>query len=120
MLRAYDALECSPEFNRLNFEPADFIDKNGEKRRKIHMTKDGFMFLVMSFTGKEAARIKEAYINAFNAMAEQLQQISMSLWNQRLELEKRDATSFMWANLPPTNCRWRRSRRWQCGQWSGR
>lgn len=37
------------------------------------MTKDGFMFLVMGFTGQKAAQIKEAYINAFNAMAEQLQ-----------------------------------------------
>ena len=26
-------LECSLEFNRLNFEPVDFIDKNCEKRR---------------------------------------------------------------------------------------
>ncbi len=32
------------------------------------MTKDGFMFLVMGFTGKAAAQIKEAYINAFNLM----------------------------------------------------
>lgn len=30
------------------------------------------MFLAMGFTGKEAAKWKEAYINAFNAMAEQL------------------------------------------------
>ena len=36
------------------------------------MTKDGFMFLVMGFTGKRAAAVKEAYINAFNQMAEQL------------------------------------------------
>ena len=36
------------------------------------MTKDGFVFLVMGFTGKAASQIKEAYINAFNWMAEQL------------------------------------------------
>jgi hypothetical protein len=36
------------------------------------MTKDGFTFLAMGFTGKEAAKWKEAYINAFNKMAEQL------------------------------------------------
>jgi hypothetical protein len=35
------------------------------------MTRDGFTFLAMGFTGKEAARWKEAYIAAFNAMAEQ-------------------------------------------------
>lgn len=36
------------------------------------MTKDGFMFLVMGFTGTRAAEIKERYINAFNEMAEKL------------------------------------------------
>ena len=38
-----------------------------------NVTKDGFMFLVMGFTGKQAAAIKEAYINAFNQMADTLQ-----------------------------------------------
>lgn len=79
VLRAYDHLECSPEFNRLNFELVDSIDKKGEKRREIRMTKDGFVFMAMGFTGKQAARVKEAYINAFNAMADQLQQIGLSL-----------------------------------------
>ncbi|NME01790.1 hypothetical protein HG555_09560 [Aeromonas sp. DNRA1] len=36
------------------------------------MTKDGFIFVVMGFTGVKAAATKEAYINAFNWMAEQL------------------------------------------------
>jgi hypothetical protein len=36
------------------------------------MTKDGFMFLVMGFTGAAAAKIKEAYINTFNQMAAML------------------------------------------------
>ncbi len=99
VLRAFDALECSEEFNRLNFEPVEEIDEKGESRRVIRMTKDGFMFLALGFRGAEAARIKEAYISAFNAMADQLQQIGMSLWRQRLDLEKRDATSFMWASF---------------------
>lgn len=101
ILRAYDNLKCSAEFNRLNFEECFEINNlaNGKKERIIRMTKNGFMFLVMGFTGKEAARIKEAYINAFDKMAEQLQQISMGLWEQRMALEKRDATSFMWASF---------------------
>ena len=32
------------------------------------MTRDGFTFLVMGFTGKVAAQFKEAYIEAFNEM----------------------------------------------------
>lgn len=99
VLRAYDKLDCSEEFNRLNFEPVEDLDEKGEMRRTVRMTKNGFVFLAMGFTGKEAARIKEAYIGAFDAMAEQLQQVSMSLWEQRLALEKRDATSFMWASF---------------------
>ena len=99
VLQAYDRLECSKEFNHLNFQAVEEGDEKGESRRVIRMTKDGFMFLVLGFRGTEAARIKEAYINAFNAMSDQLQQIGMSLWNQRLELEKKDATSFMWASF---------------------
>jgi hypothetical protein len=36
------------------------------------MTKDGFVFLAMGFTGKEAARWKESYLEAFNSMEEAL------------------------------------------------
>ncbi|MGL5289279.1 MAG: Rha family transcriptional regulator, partial [Aeromonas sp.] len=76
VLRKLEALECSSEFHGLNFElmSQEVEIGNGAKREtKVwNMTKDGFMFLVMGFTGKQAAAIKEAYINAFNAMAEQL------------------------------------------------
>lgn len=82
VLRAHDKLECSPEFKRLNYEPVEFIDKNGDVRREVLMTKDGFMFLVMGFTGKEAARMKEAFITAFNAMAEALTQTAVGLWKE--------------------------------------
>ena len=103
VLRAYDQLDCSSEFRQLNFEPTmDSVPgPKGSVRQEriIRMTKDGFVFLAMGFTGKEAARIKEAYIGAFNAMAEQLQQLGMSLWEQRIALEKRDADSFMWASF---------------------
>ncbi|EZQ22551.1 Rha family transcriptional regulator, partial [Escherichia coli] len=36
------------------------------------LTKDGWIMVVMGFTGKAAAAIKESYIAAFNWMAEQL------------------------------------------------
>ncbi len=99
LLQSYSRLQCSDEFNRLNFQVVEDFDEKGELRRVIRMTKNGFMFLAMGFTGKEAARIKEAYIGAFDAMAEQLQQLGMSLWEQRLALEKLDANSFAWASF---------------------
>ncbi|MCG3063870.1 Rha family transcriptional regulator, partial [Pseudomonas aeruginosa] len=44
------------------------------------------MFLVMGFTGKAAAAWKEAFIHAFNWMAEQLFKRSMDFNTLRNEL----------------------------------
>lgn len=70
VLRAIDRVECSEKFNRLNFEPIEYLDGRGRAQRAVRMSKDGFMFLVMGFTGAKAAAIKEAFIDAFNRMAE--------------------------------------------------
>lgn len=70
VLRAYDRLDCDEDFNRRNFASVTYIDAKGEMRRSIQMTKDGFMLLVMGFTGREATKAKVAFINAFNEMAE--------------------------------------------------
>ncbi len=72
VLRAIRNMECSAEFNGRNFAPVDYIDEKGESRPMYRITRDGFAFLAMSFTGKEAARWKEAYIDAFNAMEAKL------------------------------------------------
>ena len=72
VLRDINKLECSEEFRRLNFEPRDYIDSRGKKQTMFEVTKDGFMFLVMGFTGGKASQVKEAYINAFNQMAKTL------------------------------------------------
>jgi Rha family phage regulatory protein len=57
VLKSYDRLDCSDEFNRRNFAPVTYVDEKGEARRAVQMTKDGFMFLVMGFTGKKAAAL---------------------------------------------------------------
>ena len=72
VLRRIESLDCSPEFNGRNFEPVEYINDKGEKRPYYRMTRDGFTFLCMGFTGKRAAAWKEAYINAFNQMEQQL------------------------------------------------
>ncbi|NOH82864.1 Rha family transcriptional regulator [Vibrio sp. 03-59-1] len=72
VLKKLESLECSDEFNGRNFALVDYRDKKGQLRKAYEMTKDGFMFLVMGFTGTKAAHIKEACINAFNQMANQL------------------------------------------------
>ncbi|MCK5864702.1 Rha family transcriptional regulator [Marinobacter adhaerens] len=76
VLDKVQALDCSPEFSSANFSAFDqeiTVGKGAKRKSKVYeMTKDGFMFLVMGFTGKKAAQVKEAYINAFNEMAEKL------------------------------------------------
>ena len=104
VLRAFDAMKCSPEYRLLNYVQTVETRANPSggspiPSRVVRMTKNGFVLLVMGFTGEDAMKMKEAYINAFDRMAEQLHQIGNSLWAQRLDLEKREATSFMWASF---------------------
>ncbi|EPW5097276.1 Rha family transcriptional regulator [Salmonella enterica subsp. enterica serovar Alachua] len=66
------SLECSAEFTELNFQLSEYIDASGRKLPCYQITRDGFAFLAMGFTGKRAAQFKEAYINAFNKMEKQL------------------------------------------------
>ncbi|WP_434706927.1 Rha family transcriptional regulator [Pseudomonas sp. D4-18] len=79
VLRKVESLDCSVDFTERNFTLSEYIDGSGRRLPQWIMTKDGFMFLVMSFTGKKAAAIKEGYIDAFNWMAEQLGLSSKSL-----------------------------------------
>lgn len=79
VLRKVESLECSADFTERNFTLSDYIDASGRRLPQWGMTKDGFMFLVMGFTGKKAAAIKEGYIAAFNWMAAQLGLSSKSL-----------------------------------------
>lgn len=92
VLRAIDGLGCSTKFSELNFEPVDFIDKNGDSRREFNITKDGTAFLIMGFTGKKAAEFKEAYINAFNWMHETIKARD-ELNRQIGDYSKREAVS---------------------------
>ncbi|EOT7948502.1 Rha family transcriptional regulator, partial [Escherichia coli] len=71
------SLECSAEFTELNFQPSEYTDASGRKLPCYQITRDGFAFLAMGFTGKRAARFKEAYINAFNQMEKQLSKPSV-------------------------------------------
>lgn len=68
VLRAFDGLQCSAEFTASNFGCSTYVDATGKSNRHIEMTRDGFTFVVMGFTGKRAAKFKEDYIAAFNAM----------------------------------------------------
>lgn len=76
VIRAIRNLECSPEYHKRNFAPMVIETQIGSgatrKDPAYQITRDGFVFLCMGFTGPEAAKWKEAYINAFNEMERQL------------------------------------------------
>lgn len=62
----------SEEFGALNFEGVNYLDEKRESRPMYLLTKDGFLILAMGYTGKDAMRLKEAYIRRFNEMEAEL------------------------------------------------
>lgn len=76
VLRSIKLLKCSKDFNARNFAPVEYLDQKGEKRTYYDMTQDGWMFLVMGFTGERAAEWKEKFITAFCAMEAKLKELS--------------------------------------------
>lgn len=72
VLLAIRRLECSEEFRLHNFAQSSYINEQGKEQPRYRLTRDGFVFLAMGFTGKEAAKWKEAYIAAFNKMEAEL------------------------------------------------
>ncbi|WP_139502448.1 Rha family phage regulatory protein, partial [Escherichia coli] len=67
-------LDCSAKFTEHNFVSSEYTDSTGRKLPMYQITKNGFVFLVMGFTGKKAATFKEAYIAEFDRMEEELRQ----------------------------------------------
>ena len=72
VMRAIRNLETTDDFARRNFAPGSYRDENNQERPEVLMTRDGFTFLAMGFTGPRAAVFKEAYIEAFNKMEAEL------------------------------------------------
>ena len=61
-------IECSEAFRESNFRPSSYTSPQNKKLECYEITRDGFSFLAMGFKGKKAAKWKEDYITAFNAM----------------------------------------------------
>lgn len=85
IINSISRLGCSEDFNRHNFMPIEYTDTRGRKQPKYLMTKDGFVFLAMGFTGKEAALLKESYILEFNRMQKLLSRQQSLLWRESRE-----------------------------------
>lgn len=72
VMRDITNLKCSDDFRAANFGLSSYINEQNKEFPMFEMTKDGFTFLVMGYTGQKAAEFKEAYINAFNKMEAEL------------------------------------------------
>lgn len=72
VLRKIESLGCSTEFTKRNFTLSEYKDTTGRKLPSYEITQNGFAILGMGFSGKKAMVFKEAYLNAFNAMAAKL------------------------------------------------
>jgi Rha family phage regulatory protein len=72
VLQSFDKLVAEiedEEFSRLNFQPSEYVDERGKTQRMVRMTKNGFIVLIGSFTGKPARSIMVKYVKCFDAMA---------------------------------------------------
>lgn len=72
VMRSIEKLNCSPEFRRLNFEAATYLDAQKKPREMYRLSHDGFGYLCMRFTGAEAGLWQEKFLAAFRAMEAQL------------------------------------------------
>ena len=87
VLRDIQNLECSPKFLELNFELYEYSRDLGIGVREYpayRLTRDGFAFLAMGFTGKKAAAWKES----FNAMEAALLKQQRQKEAERLERQR--------------------------------
>lgn len=76
VLRAIRDAECSDEFIKSNFglmlKTKDLCNRGHRKDPFYEVTRDGFFFVCMGFTGRKAARMKEHFIICFNEMEARL------------------------------------------------
>ena len=100
VLQSIENLECSSEFHQLNFQPMVYEVEIGSGAKRdfpaYRLTRDGFAFLAMGFTGKKAAAWKEKFLAAFNAMEEAL------MASPQPRLRGRCLSSKEWQALPLT------------------
>jgi Rha family phage regulatory protein len=59
-------LSCSSEFRSANFGESSYRSQQNKEIPMFEMTKDGFSFLVMGYTGGKAGQFKELFIAEFN------------------------------------------------------
>ncbi|RTL52909.1 MAG: hypothetical protein EKK40_07105 [Bradyrhizobiaceae bacterium] len=79
VLRSIDnALLELGEFGRRNFTPSSYLNEQNKEQRCFDLTRDGFSYIAMGFTGSAAAEWKVKYLTAFNVMEDELRGLAMA------------------------------------------
>lgn len=90
VVRDIESLSCSESFRVANFGEATFVNpKTGQNHKMYEMTKDGFSFLVMGYTGAKAGEFKERFISEFNKREMMLKDDDYILMRSQQILQKR-------------------------------
>jgi Rha family phage regulatory protein len=72
VLRDIRKMECSEEFRLSNFAESTYLNSQNKEMPMYYMNKKGFTLLAMGYTGKEVMKFKEAYIDQFEKMENEL------------------------------------------------
>lgn len=90
VMRDIENLSCSESFRVANFGYTPYTHpQNGQVYHYYEMTKDGFSFLVMGYTGAKAGEFKERFINEFNKREMMLKDDDYILMRSQQILQKR-------------------------------
>ncbi len=93
VLRDVRNLKCSDDFRKRNFalmvEMKELPQGGAQKSEFYEMTKDGFSFLVMGYTGAKAGQFKEQFIAEFNKREMMLKSDDYILMRSQQILQKR-------------------------------
>lgn len=83
-IKGFEKDEDMRDFNERNFALVAYKDLKGEVRPSYKVSRDGFSFVAMGLTGKEARKWKIAFINAFNKMEQALLAQAQSIESQQV------------------------------------
>ena len=61
-----EMLDFSSEFFRLNFNEIQYVGEDWQLETAYEMTRDGFGFICIDFTGKQAAEFSLAFMESFD------------------------------------------------------
>ncbi len=66
VLAKIEMLDFASEFFRQNFNEIQYFNEDWELKTAYEMTRDGFGFISIGFTGREAAEYSSAFIDSFD------------------------------------------------------